>query len=153
MSRLEPPIIDAYRSEDGVHLVFYCQACWRNHYHGSGGPEKPFGFGNGHRVAHCHNPDSSYGDTGYILREVAGAVPPEPVPPPPLPGSFYEWLTQQTERNDAVGDVARDACADAQDWGWTDHTIKGLRTRMEELGAIDRAFDALDIAVAEWSVS
>ena len=35
--------------------------------HGAGGDDG----GEGHRVAHCHNPKSPYRDTGYILKIVS----------------------------------------------------------------------------------
>lgn len=78
-----PPVLDATR--DGVHLTFWCDHCRRLHYHGvcSGDPNCPAnpygrkpctcptGSGDGHRVAHCHDPASPYYDTGYVLREKA----------------------------------------------------------------------------------
>ena len=54
------PIINAEIS-DKLHIRFYCDHCKRFHYHGRG---------NGHRVAHCHDPKGPYAGTGYILREV-----------------------------------------------------------------------------------
>jgi hypothetical protein len=77
------PVLDARR--DGVHLVVWCSYCRRDHLHGvcSGDPDCPTmrtmgreactcptGSGDGHRVAHCHDPASPYDETGYILREV-----------------------------------------------------------------------------------
>jgi hypothetical protein len=76
------PIVDAHR--DGVHLMFWCKYCNREHSHGVCGRTPgcdwrptdrnpvcicPTGSGDGHRAAHCHNPDSPYRD-GYVLREV-----------------------------------------------------------------------------------
>lgn len=81
------PVILARR--DGIHLIFRCHYCRRDHAHGvcSGDPDCPDmrthgrrpctcppGSGDGHRVAHCHNPDSLYRDTGYILREQAATT-------------------------------------------------------------------------------
>ncbi len=84
LSRPDPPTVDARRV--GVHLVFDCPYCKREHRHGvclsrrgCKAPTSPFGevpctcprgSGDGHRSAHCHNPASPYNDGGYILREV-----------------------------------------------------------------------------------
>jgi hypothetical protein len=77
-----PPVLAARRS--GVHLLVWCAHCDRDHLHGvcSGRPDCPAvrsrgrkpctcppGSGDGHRVAHCHNPRSPYRQTGYVLRE------------------------------------------------------------------------------------
>lgn len=45
--------------DDGKNYKFYCQFCKRWHRHGRS---------EGHRVAHCHNPDSPYSETGYVLK-------------------------------------------------------------------------------------
>jgi hypothetical protein len=37
---------------------FYCLSCRKWHWHSAGA---------GHRQAHCHNPDSPYYSTGYVL--------------------------------------------------------------------------------------
>lgn len=82
--RTAPPVLDAYRSADGVQLAVWCdhERCW--HWHGracTGECGRPRGFsredckcppgtGDGHRGAHCRCPDSPYADTGYELREV-----------------------------------------------------------------------------------
>jgi hypothetical protein len=50
----------------GHQQSFYCEHCGAQHVHGRG---------NGHRVAHCSNPDSPFKRTGYVLR---GFVPHEP---------------------------------------------------------------------------
>jgi hypothetical protein len=60
------PVVTCLRSEDDIHLVFWCSFCERPHYHGACHPSLP-GGGDGHRVAHCDNPEFSQ---GYILREV-----------------------------------------------------------------------------------
>jgi hypothetical protein len=84
----EAPVLDAHRSDDGTQLSVWCEFCKRDHWHGRHDPATggtaydnrrmrfrgdctcPVGTGDGHRVAHCHNPDSPYADTGYVLREV-----------------------------------------------------------------------------------
>ena len=48
-------------------LRFWCEHCQGWHSHGAGGDDG----GEGHRVAHCHNPKSPYRDTGYILKIVS----------------------------------------------------------------------------------
>lgn len=77
------PVLEAVR--DGVRLIVWCTHCGRDHIHGvcSGDPKCPTmrtrgrfpctcprGSGDGHRVAHCHDPASPYYETGYVLREV-----------------------------------------------------------------------------------
>jgi hypothetical protein len=39
-------------------MKFYCEFCRKNHNHG---------IGEGHRIAHCHNPKSPFDKTGYII--------------------------------------------------------------------------------------
>ena len=69
MSDAEPPVLDGYVTEDGVHSCVWCRYCLRWHQHGHTGG--PIGAGNGHRVAHCaHDSASLYLDTGYVIREV-----------------------------------------------------------------------------------
>lgn len=52
------PVVEAHRQRD--QLVFHCEYCRRNHYHG---------LGDGHRQAHCFDAFSPYLQTGYVLRE------------------------------------------------------------------------------------
>jgi len=40
-------------------MMFWCPFCRKYHRHGRG---------DGHRAAHCTNPDSPYNETGYIIR-------------------------------------------------------------------------------------
>ncbi len=61
--------------------------------------------------------------------------------------TFRQWLKQQMHRPDAVGDLARDALADAEWRGWT---VQSLRREMQRLHAIPAAFAAVDRAAAEW---
>jgi len=63
------PLIRAHRivRPDGVPmLAFWCPWCKCEHTHGAGAEP---GNGDGHRVAHCHTPDSPFIDTGYVLWE------------------------------------------------------------------------------------
>ena len=60
---LYPPLLPAYRHtwrHGSSSLVVWCFFCRAWHFHG---------MGNGHRVAHCHNPASPYDRWGYILWE------------------------------------------------------------------------------------
>jgi hypothetical protein len=66
----EPPVVLCRRTADGTQLVFFCPYCRADHFHGVGTPGGPVGCGDGHRVAHCHRPDSLYLRAGYVLREV-----------------------------------------------------------------------------------
>ncbi len=68
---------------DGNVLDVWCPHCLRDHHHGrhnsntgcrykiTGYPPCtcPPGSGDGHRVAHCGDPESPYYDTGYIAVE------------------------------------------------------------------------------------
>lgn len=70
-----PPILDAYRSEDGDHLLVWCTHELRWHRHGSGCRcddvcSCRVGGGDGHRGAHCSCAKSPYRDNGYVLKEV-----------------------------------------------------------------------------------
>lgn len=81
----DAPILDAYRSEDSVHLLVFCPHCmiWHRHGRCHGGCtelrragrridpcECPPGSGGGLLGAHCSCQRSPYRDTGYVLREV-----------------------------------------------------------------------------------
>lgn len=54
------PILLAITDSDG-HLSAWCPFCAKMHRHGSG---------EGHRVAHCADPESPYKKSGYVLRDV-----------------------------------------------------------------------------------
>jgi predicted GIY-YIG superfamily endonuclease len=71
---------------DGAHVVVWCEHCNREHSHGRHDPNSgckhlmskddvpctcPVGSGDGHRVAHCHDPNSPYHDGGYTIEELA----------------------------------------------------------------------------------
>ena len=68
------PELDAYVTDSGISSRVWCAWCVRWHSHGHCGHDKPLGAGNGHRVAHCHDPWSRYNATGYVLRESAGGT-------------------------------------------------------------------------------
>ncbi len=54
------PIVECIPRTDWPDgLRFYCVFCNKYHLHGDG---------EGHRVAHCHNGDSPFDKTGYILK-------------------------------------------------------------------------------------
>lgn len=65
------PTLEGHVTADGVHVRVWCQHCVAWHAHGHGGAKAPLGAGDGHRVAHCHNPASPYKGTGYTIREIA----------------------------------------------------------------------------------
>jgi len=52
------PILKGYINEFNEFLV-WCPFCKRFHYHGNA---------EGHRCAHCHNPNSPFDRTGYIIK-------------------------------------------------------------------------------------
>src|SRR5436853_7283694 len=69
-----PPVVAAFRTADGVHLVIRCPWCGHLHWHGAGGPSAPDGEGDGGRVPHCCSLDLAHElqgrHTHYILRQV-----------------------------------------------------------------------------------
>jgi hypothetical protein len=57
------PRLPAYPRTDGIRgLRVWCCWCGRWHFHSPG---------YGHRAAHCHNAESPYADTGYMLTSPA----------------------------------------------------------------------------------
>lgn len=61
--KAKPPVVYVRRVtyDNGIDsFQFDCEFCHRVHSHGAM---------EGHRWAHCHNPESPFQDTGYILRE------------------------------------------------------------------------------------
>jgi hypothetical protein len=82
----EPPVLNAYRTDDGAIMV-WCPYDRAWHSHGGCGnkcpPRRslktifqgtpcqcPPGTGDGHRWSHCSKRTSPYQETGYVLREV-----------------------------------------------------------------------------------
>jgi len=61
MPSTTPDRLPAYPCEDGAQVRVWCPYCNAWHYHGAGTL--------GHRVAHCHNVDSPYLATGYVLAD------------------------------------------------------------------------------------
>jgi hypothetical protein len=67
--------------------------------------------------------------------------------------SFWQWLQQQTGREDPIGDLAEDAMADFHA-GRTDvRSIGGLRARLARFDGCHEAKQALDEALREWRES
>jgi hypothetical protein len=64
--------------------------------------------------------------------------------------SFWSWLRKQKDRDDPVGDLARDAIADYANGYKGVRSIGGLRARVESLRAGVSAMQALDAALGEW---
>jgi len=64
--------------------------------------------------------------------------------------SFWQWLTQQAGRHDAVGDLAADAMADCRAGHTEVRSIGGLRARLARLDGCSEAKQALDDALREW---
>lgn len=65
-------------------------------------------------------------------------------------GSFTAWLNRQARRNDPVGDLARDVAEDRRRSGEQLNGYRAVQARMEYLGAIPPAVDALTAARQEW---
>lgn len=66
------PTIDALG--DGKTLRFHCKFCFTWHVHGvQSGDDGPI-----HRVAHCHQANSPYDRTGYVLRRAGTWRAPKP---------------------------------------------------------------------------
>ena len=67
MVRHRAPIVIAKRvpKRDNDLLRITCPFCGRRHTHGAVGKGSPIGAGDGHRAAHCVNPDNP----GYYIIE------------------------------------------------------------------------------------
>jgi hypothetical protein len=64
--------------------------------------------------------------------------------------SFRSWLLGQGSRNDPVGDLARDFCAD--DCGARVRTAGGLRAHIKRIhSSWELVFDALDAAEKQYA--
>lgn len=64
--------------------------------------------------------------------------------------SFRRWLLVQVDRDDPVGDLARDTAEEGGCWS-RGHAPSGLRRHMEDVhNAFPPALAALDRAEAEW---
>ena len=61
--------------------------------------------------------------------------------------SFRAWLLSQTDRDDPIGDLARDV---RHDRGSRARTVRGVRQRILNVGGCDAAVDALEAAAREW---
>jgi hypothetical protein len=63
------PVLLAY--DTGTHAIIWCThcRCWHAHGRGRGGSDS-----DGHRVAHCHRPNSPYDRSGYVLRFIGPAT-------------------------------------------------------------------------------
>ena len=66
--------------------------------------------------------------------------------------SFTRWLRAQQRRDDAIGDLARDAVKD-EHWPKGASTLRTFRCHLEQLGACDRAVATLSRARAEYESS
>ena len=75
---------------------------------------------------------------------------PKAPPKQRLAKSFKGWLNQQRARNDAVGDLARDAWLD-ESFPKSAKTIRPYRRHMEHMHASDAAMDTLEEAWEEWA--
>lgn len=64
-------------------------------------------------------------------------------------GSFLTWLALQAQRDDAVGDCARDMLDDP-DWPPTATTFDTARAYLRSVNASHLAVDALREAWGEW---
>lgn len=68
--------------------------------------------------------------------------------------TFRSWLKQQVKRDDRVGDVARDALADARIRCWRGRTPRSLRRHMQwDHAAIPAAVESLDQAAQEFGAA
>ena len=60
------PILPGWPTKDGKQVRVMCVFCGHFHFHGLSQEERDGALG--HRVAHCHNPDSPYNESGYYIR-------------------------------------------------------------------------------------
>jgi len=63
--------------------------------------------------------------------------------------TFLSWLLSQTNRDDPIGDLARDFQADSARPA-TNASIEEIRTYLEDLRVSDAALRALDRAIEEY---
>ena len=61
--------------------------------------------------------------------------------------TFRGWLKTCRDRDDPVGDLARDAFRDPN---WKGRTVESLRSRIEAKGADDLVIEALKLAEAQY---
>lgn len=64
--------------------------------------------------------------------------------------TFYQWLLEQLDRDDRIGDLARDAVHDQWDRKRVAYTLSEWRERLWSLGACNGAIQALEDAWVEW---
>lgn len=89
-----------------------------------------------------------------LSRAVAGEIVTDdwtPPAPDETPTPFHDWLTRQTDRDDPVGDVARDYATSVH---WSEHGIAGtpgdLLAMFNEVDYAPKAYDALVRAITEY---
>jgi len=61
---------------------------------------------------------------------------------------YRTWLWEQRDRDDPVGDLARDAWRDRK--GWRGMTVASFRDRLVSCGACTEARRAFDDTILEW---
>lgn len=72
--------------------------------------------------------------------------------------TFGAWLSRQTHRDDAVGDLARDytavcPCDSCNTRTSRRYSVHGVRGELDDHDASAAAYDALDQAANEWQNS
>ncbi len=66
-----------------------------------------------------------------------------------MTGAFTDWLLQQADRDDPVGDLASDVARDP-DWPASSRSLSRLLVYLRNRGACEGAIQALRTAWGEW---
>ncbi|QTA88836.1 YozE family protein [Desulfonema magnum] len=65
--------------------------------------------------------------------------------------TFFKWLQNQSERDDMIGDLARDVRLDKT--FPKSSSLEKIRNHLESSGACEGAVSALEMAYTEWHPS
>ena len=66
-----------------------------------------------------------------------------------ITGTFTDWLLQQADRDDPVGDLSRDVARDP-DWPGSSRSLSRLLVYLHNRGACEGAIAVLRAAWREW---
>lgn len=90
-------------------------------------------------------------DTPETTTEIFSGDPIEcPEPPQAKPGTFLHWLACQNQRNDPIGDLARDYINDITYNNVGYRSYSGFSKHIDSIGACDGVLEALVYAKTEF---